>query len=70
MAKRKKEKELMYIHSRCCNAHWELIYDTETGKYSLVCEKCSKPIGTVITVTGPQIENPKCEMCGDGECTH
>ena len=64
------EKNLLFIHSRCCTAHWELIYDIETGKYYLSCEKCGKPAGTTMTVTGPVMPNPKCEKCSDGECTH
>lgn len=37
-----------YIHSPCCDAHWELaVYN---GKLGLYCEKCSKSIGDRVKV--------------------
>ena len=37
-----KEEELMFIHSACCGAHWEMILNTKTGKTILECEKCGE----------------------------
>lgn len=55
-----KTKEL-YIHSKCCNAHWEIKY--EDGEYELTCEKCRKPLHG-ITVDGPSLEGKDCAECG------
>lgn len=35
----------MFVHSACCNAHWELVLN-EDGSGDLVCEKCQKSIST------------------------
>jgi len=63
----KKEKEtrdetnLLFIHSKCCTAHWELVFDKKTGQYHLECEKCGKGVG--IKVTGPDLYGCVCEHC-------
>ena len=31
-----------YIHSNCCNAHWEIVVN-ENNVPELQCEKCGKP---------------------------
>jgi len=36
------DKGLTYIHSECCNMHWELVHDLITDKYELQCEKCGR----------------------------
>jgi len=51
---------IMYVHSRCCMAHWELVY--VGGEWDLVCEKCGRPIGSGIKVVGPKIAC-ECELC-------
>ena len=33
---------LMFVHSKCCNCHWELVHNTVTGHYQLVCEVCDR----------------------------
>jgi len=53
-----KEYEL-YIHSRCCGGHWELVYGD--GKYDLICEKCGKPSG--FGLIAPVVGKPECEQC-------
>jgi len=32
----------LFIHSRCCGSHWELVVRND-GKADLLCEKCRKP---------------------------
>jgi hypothetical protein len=39
-----------YLHSKCCNAHWELRYEPN-GKGVLVCEECGIPAGDSIYVS-------------------
>jgi hypothetical protein len=56
--------EDMYLHSRCCMAHWELVYNEKTGGYRLECEKCGKESG-VVTVSGKPLDKLKCACCGD-----
>jgi hypothetical protein len=53
------EHDAMFIHSKCCMAHWELTY--HDGKYELKCEKCGKPAPTII-VNGPPLEE-ECAIC-------
>jgi NAD-dependent SIR2 family protein deacetylase len=50
-----------YIHSKCCNVHWELCY--KDGIFDLRCEKCGKPIRSGIVVFGPSLEHKECESC-------
>jgi len=54
------EDEKMFIHSRCCNAHWELTY--QNGTYQLECENCGEPAGS-LSVTGPEEEECQCTIC-------
>lgn len=54
--------EKMFIHSKCCTGHWELVKN-ENGKYGLECVICGKSIGSSIHVTGPELENCECEEC-------
>lgn len=46
-----KTTALMYVHSKCCHVHWELVVNTHTGHYQLVCEECHK-----VAVPGQHIE--------------
>ena len=52
-----------YIHTKCCNGHWELKY--LNGKYELVCEACGKPAGSGITVSGPNLSKHSCAACSN-----
>ena len=54
----------LYLHSKCHNAHWELLYNMLTKEWSLVCERCRAPL-TGIILTGPQINGEHCAECGD-----
>jgi hypothetical protein len=54
----------MFVHSGCCQAHWELVYDTKAGTWSLACESCGKGPGPRIAVTGPKLEDCQCAECG------
>jgi hypothetical protein len=58
---------IFYVHSQCCNAHWELVYDNHSGIYRLQCEVCGKPAG--VKVSGPLIAArcDKCKEAHDGE---
>ena len=58
-----KPEDNFYIHSRCCNAHWELMYSLSTNEYFLLCENCGKPSG--ISVMGPDLTGCSCEICGE-----
>ena len=61
--------DVKYIHSKCCQAHWELA--NYNGVLGLYCEKCYTPAGDIIKilVTQPEVvENMKCAKC-EGECT-
>jgi len=51
------------FHSKCCNAHWELVYFPQKNKYDLTCEVCDKTAGC-IKVEGPILE-PVCSECKD-----
>jgi hypothetical protein len=52
----------MFIHSRCCMAHWELV--VRDGIWSLECEKCGKPVGSGVSVIGPDMSECSCATCG------
>lgn len=36
------EENIMFVHSLCCTAHWELVYDKEKDIYGIFCENCGK----------------------------
>lgn len=55
---------VLYIHSKCCDAHWELIYNITIKKYELVCEKCGKSSGNSIKIEGPSLSDRHCGCCG------
>ena len=57
-----KKRHEMFVHSKCCGAHWELI--CEEGDWRLECENCGMPIGSGVTVTGPDMGDCSCEECG------
>lgn len=67
MAKKKAnmppQPEELYVHSKCCMAHWELVYWPLSHTYTLVCEKCGTAAG--VTVTGPHF-GCECEVCKKG----
>ena len=52
-----------FIHSKCCNAHWELVL-IKNGNYELICEKCGTSAGTHIMV----FINPDVVACGCFKC--
>jgi len=65
------DKNVFFIHSKCCDAHWELVYFAGANKrYKLQCEECGKPVGGDIRVAGPLLEKPKCARCGDENCNN
>ena len=57
-----KPQQEMFVHSRCCMAHWELV--VRDGVWGLECEECGTPTND-ITVIGPNIEGCHCEECGE-----
>lgn len=57
-------EDSMYVHSRCCNAHWELVFDNNTKEYQLQCETCGEPAG--VKVTGP--DTGKTCACAECKC--
>ena len=59
-----KGNKMMFMHSGCCMAHWELVYFPEDESYRLQCEKCGKPAGSEIKVSGPKID-AGCDVCGE-----
>jgi hypothetical protein len=54
--------DILYLHSRCHNAHFELMYNLMTKSWFLVCERCRQPIDG-ITLIGPQLDG------GHDECS-
>lgn len=46
--------DILYLHSRCHNTHFELMYNLQTHSWLLVCERCRQQIDG-ITVTGPNL---------------
>lgn len=54
--------EKTFLHSRCCESHWELVTN-ENGEYDLECASCGESIGSNIHVIGPELENCECEEC-------
>lgn len=56
------EENLMYAHSACCGAHWELVCDTDTGEYSLLCENCGEPL-VGLEIKGPLVDDCVCDEC-------
>jgi hypothetical protein len=57
------KNETFYIHSRCCNSHWELV--VSDGVYKLQCEKCGKDSG--VGIIPPMVGPCECEICKKGE---
>lgn len=51
----------VFIHSKCCNDHWELV--VREGIWQLECVKCGKPVGSGVSVIGPHIGDCICEEC-------
>ena len=65
MASRENTNDAMFIHSKCCNAHWELTIKKD-GTAVLLCEHCGKPAGKQVTVkVDINTKNMKCDCCGD-----
>lgn len=58
---REDQENVMYCHSKCCEAHWELV--CKDGIWDLECEKCGQPVGGGISVIGPDISGCECEHC-------
>lgn len=56
----------MFVHSPCCNAHWELVVNAETGELGLQCEECNKPLNIRIADRLPP-EKCNCGNCGKEE---
>ncbi|RLD11847.1 MAG: hypothetical protein DRI44_02665 [Chlamydiae bacterium] len=54
--------ERYYIHSKCCGAHWEMVWDTKRKIVYFECEKCGRDSGIVIPDTYLN-KKPKCECC-------
>ena len=50
MTKCKCGKQAAYFHSKCCNAHFEGIF--EDGDPVIVCEKCGKYVGNLVIRRG------------------
>lgn len=50
-----------FLHSRCCNANWELLVDTKTGIIDIVCEKCGTSSGIKELKKEPCPN--ECDMC-------
>jgi hypothetical protein len=57
-----KDVSPFYVHSACCNAHWELVYDPVTKEAHIECEVCGKHSGSNVKVTMESV--PPCACCG------
>jgi hypothetical protein len=54
------EEEMMFVHSACCNAHWELVI--QNNQYSLRCEACGMPMNSLLVI--PQrYKNGNVNLC-------
>jgi len=53
------DNTMFYLHSQCCNDHWELSY-MGLGKYRLSCQKCGKEGCQDIKIEGPWLDAEKC----------
>lgn len=63
MSDDKHKDKYLYAHTGCCNAHWEVVYDTETKGFHLECEQCGR-MSSEFTVEGPEFEHPPtCDCC-------
>lgn len=61
-----KDKNLLYIHSKCCGEHMDLVYDKTLGDYTLACCKCGEPVGLKdFIIIGPDLKEEECEVCKD-----
>lgn len=56
-----KNDHVLYMHSRCCNAAWFLVW--RNGRYNLECAKCGKSAGPTIKIIGPELSGCSCEIC-------
>jgi hypothetical protein len=54
------DENLVYAHSGCCGAHWELVYDLDAKRYDLRCENCGEPVQSEIVVSGPDLPDDNC----------
>lgn len=59
------QKQKMFVHSKCCGAHWELCY--EGGTWTLECERCGQSPGSGLEVVGPTLDECTCASCGCSE---
>lgn len=55
--------EVMFVHSKCCGSHWELVYNPHENKYALQCDSCGKSIGSSIKIEGPSLSDCECLEC-------
>jgi hypothetical protein len=37
-------ERILSLHSRCCDAHCEFVFNKKTKEYKLVCEVCGRDI--------------------------
>ena len=52
-----------FVHSRCCNAHWELVILPD-GSAGLLCENCGRDIGPdVMVIVHSEPGECECEEC-------
>lgn len=56
--------KIFYIHSKCCNAHWEQVYNADKKEIVFVCEKCGQ-VG--LKVDKVDLGTNKCD---NPDCTH
>jgi len=54
---------MLYLHSKCCNAHWELVY--HDGQYWIECEVCRQPPAEAngLQIVGPLLPEDCCDEC-------
>ena len=66
----KDEPHKLYVHSKCCAAHWELLYLPASRAYHLVCEKCGKDSGLNIPGIKGHMAPCECEVCSEKRQRH
>ncbi len=54
----------MYLHSKCCGAHWELVLTCDETM-ELRCEQCGERTNLQISTPDSLKEDVKCSACGE-----
>jgi hypothetical protein len=64
MMEDEKHEKVVFVHSACCNAHWEIVL-IEDGTGAIQCEKCGKPVSQELITLHHSVKIDKCacDLC-------